>query len=122
MLHSRRPDEAPAARQRPLPGEGRLHCFFPRGASSKFALGVCSAQEAWNQQMHTSRRGESTKPGAAPANRAELRVGEQIARLFRCRPGMVWELIEAPSPRHADDVTLRDADGILVAYARPAER
>ena len=50
---------------------------------------------------------------------AELRVAKQIVRLFRRRQGPVWELITASAPRTADDVTLRDADGTLVAYARP---
>jgi hypothetical protein len=49
----------------------------------------------------------------------ELRVARQIVRLFRRRQGPVWELVTASAPRIADDVTLRDADGTPVAYARP---
>jgi hypothetical protein len=50
---------------------------------------------------------------------AELRLARQIARLFKRRQGIVWELVEAATTRQAGDLTLRDAEGLLVAYARP---
>lgn len=53
---------------------------------------------------------------------AELRVARQIIHLFRRRQAVVWELIDASGPRQADDVTLRDGDGTLIAYARPTAR
>ena len=53
---------------------------------------------------------------------AELRIARQIVRLLRRRQALVWELVEAPGPRQSDDVTLRDADGVLIAYARPVAR
>jgi hypothetical protein len=51
---------------------------------------------------------------------AELLVAEQIVRLFHRRRGVVWELVEAPGRARPEDVAIRDADGTLVAYARPA--
>jgi hypothetical protein len=53
---------------------------------------------------------------------AELRLARQIVRLFKRPQGVVWELIPAPAQRQADDLTLRDADGTLIAYARPEAR
>ena len=50
---------------------------------------------------------------------AELRIARQIIHLFHRRQAVVWELIDASGPRQADDVTLRDGDGTLIAYARP---
>ena len=47
-------------------------------------------------------------------------VVAQIVRLFRERPGTVWELIEPASPARPGDVLLRDPQGQLVGYARPA--
>jgi hypothetical protein len=53
---------------------------------------------------------------------AELRLARQIALLFQRRQAVVWELVDAAGPRLADDVTLRDGNGTLIAYARPAAR
>jgi hypothetical protein len=52
----------------------------------------------------------------------ELRIARQIVRLFRRSEGIVWELVPAPGPRQANDVTIRDADGTLLAYARAMAR
>ena len=53
---------------------------------------------------------------------AERGIAEQIARLLQGYPGVVWELVTAPGPAHCGDVVIRDEHGILVAYARPAQR
>ena len=50
----------------------------------------------------------------------ELLVAEQIARLFRQSQGTVWELVAEPARVRADDVTIRDAGGAPVVWARPA--
>jgi len=61
-----------------------------------------------------------SKSSDATPTTAELRVAKQLARLFRRSESPVWELVELPACRQADDVTIRDVDGTPVAYARPA--
>ena len=58
----------------------------------------------------------------SPSDTAELRLARQIAGLFKRRQGIVWELVEAATARQADDLTLRDGQGALVAYGRPVGR
>ncbi|HEY7068078.1 MAG TPA: hypothetical protein VII06_41895 [Chloroflexota bacterium] len=48
-------------------------------------------------------------------------VVAQIVRLFRERPGVVWEIIEPATPARPGDVPLRDPRGQAVAYARPSD-
>ncbi len=50
----------------------------------------------------------------------EAAVAAEIVRLLRQMPPGVWELREADGPAHAGDVVLRDAEGVPIAYARPA--
>jgi hypothetical protein len=47
-------------------------------------------------------------------------IAQQIVRLLGRRSTVVWELVAAPAHRQADDVTIRDLGGTLVAYARPS--
>jgi hypothetical protein len=49
----------------------------------------------------------------------ESLIGEQIEQLLHGRPGVVWDLVEAPSGAGPNTVTIRDADGTIVAYACP---
>ena len=44
----------------------------------------------------------------------------QIVRLFRERPHVVWDLIPPSRPARRDDIPLRDLEGAVVGYARPA--
>jgi hypothetical protein len=50
----------------------------------------------------------------------ELLVAEQIVRLFRGGPVVVWELVPTGAPGRATDVTIRGPDGRPVVYARRA--
>jgi hypothetical protein len=61
-----------------------------------------------------------SQPTDATPITAELRIAKQLARLFRRSDSPVWELVDLPACRQADDVTIRDVDGTPVAYARPA--
>jgi hypothetical protein len=50
---------------------------------------------------------------------------QQLQRLFRTRDCTVWELVPAALPETAapppeEAVPIQRADGIIVAYARPA--
>jgi hypothetical protein len=50
---------------------------------------------------------------------------EQIQQLFRMRDGTVWDLVPAPRPEDVvllqeDAVPIHRADGLIIAYARPA--
>jgi hypothetical protein len=52
----------------------------------------------------------------------EALIVAQIVRLFRERPTLVWELVEASGPPRPGDVPIRDLSGSIVAYARPVDR
>ncbi len=52
---------------------------------------------------------------------SETVVVAQLVRLLRHSPTVVWELLECHEPARPTDVLLRDTDGKVVAYARPAE-
>jgi hypothetical protein len=47
-------------------------------------------------------------------------AAEQINHLFRATNSRVWELVEPEQHVPQDSVMIHDADGIPVAYARPA--
>jgi hypothetical protein len=51
---------------------------------------------------------------------AEVVAVAQIVRLFRERPHVVWDLIPPSRPARPDDIPLRDLEGEVVGYARPA--
>jgi hypothetical protein len=51
---------------------------------------------------------------------ADLYTAEQIAALLRGPAGAIWELVAVERPRHPSDLTIRDARGQTVAYARRA--
>ncbi len=51
----------------------------------------------------------------------EALIVAQIVRLFRERPTVVWELVDASASPRPGDVPIRDLGGQVVAYARPVE-
>ena len=51
---------------------------------------------------------------------SEVVAAAQIVRLIRERPHVVWDLIPPSGPARCDDVPLRDLEGEVVGYARPA--
>jgi hypothetical protein len=63
-----------------------------------------------------------SKSSDATPTTADLRIAQQLARLFRRSDSPVWELVELQAGRQDDDVTIRDVDGTPVAYARPARK
>ena len=50
----------------------------------------------------------------------EMVAVAQIVRLIRARPHVVWDLIPPSGPARSDDIPLRDLEGEVVGYARPA--
>ena len=52
----------------------------------------------------------------------EALIAAQIVRLFRAPPSAVWELLGPSGPAREGDAVLRDLDGTVVGYARPAAR
>ena len=62
------------------------------------------------------------EPQQSTYRTAELHVARQVLRLLRRSDRLIWQLVDFPTNRQADDVTIRDLDGTPVAYARPYER